>query len=71
MPQEYVWSDMHFTHLLVMGQPPHELVECMIGQGPKGEVPHHCLYYSWVSLGETLCPSLQDQFALYILSQET
>ena len=66
----FVWSDMHSTHLLVVCQPPHQLVECVVGQSPEREISHHCLDHSWVSLRETLCPGFNNQFPLDVLLKE-
>ncbi len=61
---------MHSTHLLVVRQPPHQLVERVVGQSPKREISHHCLDHSWVSLRETLCPGFHNQFLLDVLLKE-
>ena len=58
---------MHSTHLLVVRQPPHKLVERVVGQGPERVISNHCLNHSWVSLRETLCPGFQNQSSLDVL----
>ena len=43
---QFLWSDTHSTHLLVVRQPPHQLVERVVGQSPEREISHHRLDHS-------------------------
>ncbi len=69
MPQEYVWSDLRTTHLLLtVGYHPHESIKILMAGWPKVEIGNSHLHHPGVGFGPTLLMGLKGQFSSNILS---
>ncbi len=66
----HMWSDLRTTHLLSVGNSPHQAVEVPVRSGSQIKICDHCPDDPGVCLCQTLCSSLNFQFTDYILSQK-